>query len=105
MPHTNNEQGKSTNPSRQGPHRQLQNISLHTALTTRGKKEIHLLPPEHRHKSLPTLSLHKPLGKPYPQKAQTTRKKAIKPGKRIPQTQYIREKMERQKYCANKGTR
>ena len=53
------------------------------------RKKTHLLPPERRHKSLPTQSIHKPRDQSFSLMAETKRKKEymiIKPRKRRPQT-------------------
>ena len=50
-----------------------QNIPPYTALPTEGEK-THLLPPECRHKSLPTWSLHKSQDQPHPLGAETRSK-------------------------------
>ena len=44
----------------------------------RGEKKL-FLPPEFRHKPLPTQSLHKPQNQPHPQREETKRKKGYDP--------------------------
>ena len=62
----------------------------HSPAHQRGKikqNKSYILPPEHRHKSLPAWSLNKLLDQLYPLRAETKRNTTLKLGKRRPQTQ------------------
>ena len=82
MLHPNNKQNKNTNPiiSRQDDHLTQpcpsdgENTTQHNT-TQHNTATTHLLPPEHKHKSHPTQSLHKSRGQSYPPRAEIKRKK------------------------------